>query len=537
MSSTNVTLLDCTLRDGGYYNDWDFSTDLIEDYLGAMEFAGVPWVELGFRRLPKQQYLGPTAYTTDRFIDGLNVPDTLNLGVMVDAKELQSSGQPADVVDRLFAPAATSRIQLVRIAAHYRELEGLRPAVYQLQELGYDVGLNLMQISERTDDEIQRFAGLASDWQLTVAYFADSFGGLQPDDVTHIIDTITPVYTGPLGCHMHDNMGMALANSKAAIGSGATWTDGTLLGMGRGPGNARTEYLAIDLTRSRLTDINHMPLLALVASDFARLQQRYAWGSNIYYFLSAAYGVHPSYVHEMTKDGRYDIDEIVTALTQLEGGAGHAFSVERMSAATIPDVSGPSTGSYDAQGWCADKDLLIVGQGPQGTQKRREVEQFIRDVEPVVVALNVEPPVDPGLVSAYVLCHPVRALIDADAIAKLNHPVFCPSQIQHLITVPEHTDMRDFGVTVNAGTFEVHPSGCTIPRLEAAAYALAVARAGGARRILLAGFDGFDPLDDRQVAMCDVFERFAAAAPDLDVVALTPTTYPVRQSSLFAELV
>ena len=47
--SDNLTLVDCTLRDGGYYNNWDFSPELINKYLAAMTGVKVDVVELGFR--------------------------------------------------------------------------------------------------------------------------------------------------------------------------------------------------------------------------------------------------------------------------------------------------------------------------------------------------------------------------------------------------------------------------------------------------------------------------------------------------------
>ena len=62
------TLLDCTLRDGGYYNNWDFPNELIEDYLKAMAAAKIEFVELGFRFYKKDIYLGPCAYTTLFFL-------------------------------------------------------------------------------------------------------------------------------------------------------------------------------------------------------------------------------------------------------------------------------------------------------------------------------------------------------------------------------------------------------------------------------------------------------------------------------------
>ena len=70
----NITHIDCTFRDGGYYNSWDFSREMIVDYLTAMEAAGVDYVELGFRSFDKVGFRGACAYTTDSFIR--NLPDS-----------------------------------------------------------------------------------------------------------------------------------------------------------------------------------------------------------------------------------------------------------------------------------------------------------------------------------------------------------------------------------------------------------------------------------------------------------------------------
>jgi len=66
-----MELLDCTLRDGGYYNAWDFPRELVDDYLSAMASAGVDVVELGFRSLKNESFQGPYAFTTDHHLDGL----------------------------------------------------------------------------------------------------------------------------------------------------------------------------------------------------------------------------------------------------------------------------------------------------------------------------------------------------------------------------------------------------------------------------------------------------------------------------------
>ena len=80
----NVKLLDCTLRDGGYYNNWDFSHKLVNDYLLAMSKTGIKYIELGFRSLKNKDFKGPNWYTTDSYISNLEVPANLELGVMIN---------------------------------------------------------------------------------------------------------------------------------------------------------------------------------------------------------------------------------------------------------------------------------------------------------------------------------------------------------------------------------------------------------------------------------------------------------------------
>ena len=83
-------ILDCTLRDGGYYNNWNFSNEVVNDYLAVMSTIGVDYVELGFRSFQIQDFKGPTWYTTESYLKSLSIPNNLVLGVMVNAAELIS---------------------------------------------------------------------------------------------------------------------------------------------------------------------------------------------------------------------------------------------------------------------------------------------------------------------------------------------------------------------------------------------------------------------------------------------------------------
>ena len=536
----SVRLLDCTLRDGGYYNDWDFTPRLVQRYLDAMARARVPIVEVGFRSTERNGYLGATAYTTDRYLDTLDLPGSAEIGVMVNAKELTADRGAHRVVDELFSPSAQSPVRLVRLAAHFGELARIGDGVKRLQDLGYRVGVNLMQIASRTDAEVVEFAGLCRQWQIDVAYFADSFGGMRPADMQSAVNTIAREFGGPVGCHTHDNMSMAFANTVAAIEAGADYVDATVLGMGRGPGNVRTEYMAIELAQRGLADLDPAELLPIVTDDFAALHAEYGWGTSAYYFLSAANNIHPTYIQEMTRDGRYTVREIVSALDRLGSEGGASFSRDRLEASAQPagTTAGEdhdADGAFDAADWCAGRDVLIVGPGPTAVERRTDVEAYIRAHAPLVLALNALPPIDPSLVDVYAFCDPVRAVIDAKLIAALDRPVFMPSPVaERLAPQPNPHVVRDYRVTVG-DSFSAQAHRCAVPRMAAFPYALALAAIGGARRVLLTGFDGFAHADPRQEEMNDTFELYASMPAAPPVVALTRTSYRVEQSTLYAD--
>lgn len=121
---TDMKILDCTLRDGGYYNDWDFDAELVKSYLNAVSGSGIEYVELGLRNFPKAGFLGPFAYSSESYLKTLNLPDGVTYGVMVDAKTVLSSPLSIeDAVDQLFCKETESCVSLVRIAAHFYEVE------------------------------------------------------------------------------------------------------------------------------------------------------------------------------------------------------------------------------------------------------------------------------------------------------------------------------------------------------------------------------------------------------------------------------
>ena len=528
--------LDCTLRDGGYYNAWDFSIDLIHQYLDAIQAAGVDVVELGFRSLKNQGFQGPCAFTTDEFIHSLTIPSDLTIGVMVNGNELMGEVPQQEALERLFpSPALDSPVDLVRIACHVHEFEKALPAVTWLKERGYQVGLNLMQVADRSGEEIKALARKARTYPLDVLYFADSMGSMGPDQVAQIVQWFRSEYDGAMGIHTHDNLGLALSNTLRAIDEGVTWVDSTVTGMGRGPGNARSEELSIEIAERRGKLANLVPLMTLLRQHFKPMQAHYGWGTNPYYYLAGKYGIHPTYIQEMLSDSRYDEEDVLAVIEHLRVEGGKKFNVNTLDAARH-FYHGEPKGQWSPKAQLAGREVLLLGTGPGVPRHREALERYIRTHRPLVLALNTQTAIDADLIDLRVACHPVRLLADCNSHVKLPQPLITPYAMlpRDVQASLAEKEVLDFGLNVKAETFAFGATHCTVPTSLVVAYALAMATSGQAERVVMAGFDGYGADDPRSHEMQQLFEHYQAAAGALPITAITPTRYGLHTESVYA---
>jgi 4-hydroxy 2-oxovalerate aldolase len=534
MLEAQPVVLDCTFRDGGYYNNWDFDPNTVKRYLAVMEDANVDIVEIGFRMPPQLTFLGPFAYSTDAYLRTLPIPEGMTVAVMVNADDLICSEISA-AVDALFVPALTSVVSVVRIAAHLKHVSPCREIADRLSTLGYRVILNVMQAGSYASVELTKVAAEVDGWgSVEALYFADSLGNMDVSSVRETTAAFAAGWRKPIGFHGHNNRGLGVVNTLAALDAGVTYVDSTILGMGRGAGNAQTEALLVELARRGATKYTPEAVFPLVLSEFAELQRQCGWGQNLYYYLAAEYGIHPTYIQELLSESRYGPEDILSAINFLRQTGAKSYNADTLTQAMLGDE--PDTdGTWRATGWAIGKTVLIIGPGEQGERHLAAVADFVRQRDPLVLCLNINKSFPAELVSAYVVCHESRLMIEAHQFKRLQKPLFLP-----MARVPQDVkaslgsvEVRDYGLKIVRNTVEIRPTGCSLPQSLAAAYAIALAFEGGAAKIVLVGFDGYATGDRRQEEMIEIFERFHAMESVPPIVAITPTTYPVTQRSVY----
>jgi 4-hydroxy 2-oxovalerate aldolase len=538
----SVKLIDCTLRDGGYYTDWDFTQELVLEYLHAMAALDVDFVEIGFRFVDSDGFKGGYAFSTDDFIHSISIPLALQdkIGVMINGVDLlpkekkqETHSFQHEILNKLFKDKADSPVTLVRIACHAHEFADCLPAATWLKSKGYVVGFNLMQISNCTDIEIKQLAEQASRYPIDVLYFADSMGNLDAEQTKKIIHSLKQEWTGELGIHTHDNMGQAISNTLQSIKEGVTWVDSTVTGMGRGPGNAQTEYLVLSLSEHKPKS-NPTKLFELISKRFKPLQNKYGWGTNPYYYLAGKFSIHPTFIQEMLLDTRFSEEDIIAVIDNLKGESGKKFNLHALDAARH-FYDGEPRGSWNPADLIKSRDILILGTGLGVLRHKKAIEAYIQQNKPLVMALNTQSVIAKELVDVRIACHPVRLLADCNEHLELSQPLVTPASMLpgNVKKMLEGKELLDYGIEIKAGRFEFNEHFCTLPNSLVVGYAFAIASCGSANCIFLAGFDGYGEDDARRKEMDGLLKVYTHSLGARPIISITPTRYEITTQSVY----
>ena len=306
-------ILDCTLRDGGYYTDWDFDDTLVEVYAEAMESLPIDYVEVGYRSIPLKGYLGQYFYCPEYVLERLKtLMPSKELTIILNEKDIRAS----HISDGLLDPCKPY-ISLIRIAIDPQNMERAIDLAKEVKNEGFKVAFNVMYMSNWKADSsfLNHLKGV--DDVIDYFYMVDSYGGVMPEDVKETITLVKSKTNVPIGFHGHDNLEMALINTITAIDAGCDIVDATVTGMGRGAGNLKTELLLTYLENAKGLPVKYREL-SKVVSEFEELRKLHQWGTSLPYMFSGAKSLPQKQVMEWVGMNRYPLGSIINALNNQQ---------------------------------------------------------------------------------------------------------------------------------------------------------------------------------------------------------------------------
>ena len=288
-----ISLLDCTLRDGGYINEWRFGKKAIQQIVSKLAKTGIEMIEIGFMK--------GDVYDPDCSI----FPDIEAFKEVLLEKN--------DNILYLGMLDMSNPISLDKITDYDGEsIDGIRVIFKQdkideafnmcrfIKEKGYKLFVNFVNTDCYTDKEfieaIEKYNEIAPAGMTIV----DTFGTLNRKDFLRLVaiadnnmeDDIMLCY------HAHNNLQQAFGNAEALVEMNLSRNigiDACVFGMGRGAGNLNIELFADYMNQNYGTSYRITPMLEIMdeyLSDFYKTQ---FWGYSLPLYLSAVHGCHPNY--------------------------------------------------------------------------------------------------------------------------------------------------------------------------------------------------------------------------------------------------
>ena len=300
----DIKVVDCTLRDGGLVNNFNFSEEFVKNLYRTNIKAGVDYMEFGYKAskeiFSKEDY-GKWKFCEEediRAVVGNNDFD-LKIAVMADVGR---TDYKKDILKK-----QDSVIDMVRTATYIHQIPTAIEMIQDAHEKGYETTANIMAISKVREDELSKGLEILAECDVDTIYLVDSFGAFYPEQMRRLTDMYMEVavkHGKKIGVHAHNNQQLAFANTIEAVTKGASYLDATVSGMGRGAGNCYMESLLAFLRNPKY---NLVPVMDFVQKYIREEKEKGSiWGYDIPYLLTGVLNCHPSSAIQFEAENRKD---------------------------------------------------------------------------------------------------------------------------------------------------------------------------------------------------------------------------------------
>lgn len=292
MNNTRIKILDCTLRDGGYVNNWDFGFENIKFIAGGLTNSLVDFIETGFlvdKKITQNQSL-------------FNNIDEIN----------EILPQNCDK-NRYFAMISYGKFDIERLPKYSKNfISGIRfifkkqnltdalKACRQIKDKGYRLFINPTFINQYSETELIELIKAVNKIEPYGFSIVDSTGGLDEERILKIFNTADK-FSNPniaICLHSHDNLGLSFDNAKSLLESDTKRQlviDSSISGIGRGAGNLKTDVIVKYLNDKFNYNYNLGPVQNIMEKIINPLKEEFVWGYSEANYLAGVNFCHPYY--------------------------------------------------------------------------------------------------------------------------------------------------------------------------------------------------------------------------------------------------
>ncbi|WP_144645535.1 3-deoxy-manno-octulosonate cytidylyltransferase [Priestia megaterium] len=390
---SNIKLLDCTLRDGGYINNWLFGEEEVIRIINSLYNANVDIIECGYLDSSATDNPHSTRFPSilsfEQLILKTKVAKDSNLFLMIDYNpNLTTEDIPHKRDTQGF-------LKGIRLAFHQRYYKEAISYTKELMDKGYEVCIQPMVTSSYADQTLLELVELSNQLNVYAFYMVDSFGTMSNEDVERLYHLINYNLTSNIkfGLHTHNNKQLAYSNSVKFLGIAKerkVMLDASVYGMGRGAGNLNTEIIADYLNKSYKKNYEINPLLQIIDNTLKVIKEEKNWGYSIEYFMSASKSCHPNYSSYLMNKKTLNVEGISEILDQIPVTDKGSFKKELVEDLYFKYISNAKNKGLFTFKSFLNKKLLLIASGTTVKDNELELNSYINNnkEELLILGLN-----------------------------------------------------------------------------------------------------------------------------------------------------
>jgi 4-hydroxy 2-oxovalerate aldolase len=481
----SIKLLDCTLRDGGYNNDWNFGHDVLINLFERSVSSGVEYIEIGFlddrRPFDINRSIMPDTASAEKIWGNLDKKST-KVVAMIDFGTCDLTHVQA---------CEDSFIDGIRVIFKMHLMHEALDYCRKLKELGYLVFANGVSFTTYTDDKLDEIIKVLNEVKPFAFSIVDTYGLMDINILNYYFEYLDKYLDVDIsiGFHAHNNFQLAFANCLELARRHGDRTrelvlDGSIYGMGKEAGNAPLELLITFMNKyfGARYDINQ--ILEAIDVNVLDLHKQLHWGYAFKSFIAASNDCHPNYVSYLLDKKTLSVKSTNEILHKIESGPIKLLYDKKYIEQLYVDHQKNSLNDDDdyrkLMSVIGGTKVLLIGPGKSVMSEKEKIDNFITIEKPVVVSINFIP-----------------EMFELDYLFVTNSKRYVQQSNANMQVSDKMQIIATSNVTRAAGQFDINLDYETLIDRDAVfidnsfLMALKVMRKSGVTDIALAGFDGY----------------------------------------------
>lgn len=386
----DIKLLDCTLRDGGYVNDWNFGHNNLVSIFERLVDANVDFIEIGFlderRPFDMERSIMPNTDCVEKIYGNLDKKNAVVVG-MIDYGTCSLEN---------IRLCEESYLDAIRVIFKKHLREDAMAFCAELKKLGYKVFAQLVSVTSYEDDEMMDLIRLANEVKPYAVSMVDTYGLMHQNNLKHYFDLLNQHLLPEIGMgyHAHNNFQMGYANCITMMSQKTErmlLVDGTIYGMGKSAGNAPIELIAMYMNENLGKNYHISQFLEAIDSNIMDFYTPATWGYNMFFYLAASNDCHPSYVSYLMEKKTLSVKSINEILGRLQGEKKLLYDqsyIEKLYKDYQMIEIDDSGHREQLKQVLAGRDILLLGPGTSITKEKSKVQEYIADKDPIIISVN-----------------------------------------------------------------------------------------------------------------------------------------------------